>query len=122
MTAPAGQYVQNVPIVTITNYKQFKDAFIKRFHYIHAVVQLHQLNASKQNLGEDPRDYSACLQKISDDLFSDMFSDPTQKDLAIVMYECQTKGQFSAGLKDPTGQSQVQGPCYLWYAVQENCV
>ena len=104
MTGPVGQYVLNAPVVNITDYKQFKDALIKRFHYIHPVVQLRQLNACTQNLGEDPRDFAARLQTIADDLFSDMFADPTQKDLATVMYESQIKGQFSAGLKDPIGQ------------------
>ena len=92
-------------MVNITDYKQFKDALIKQFQYIHPVVQLCQLNACTQNMGEYPRDYAACLQTIADDLFSDMFSDRTQKDLATVMYKSQIKGQYYASLKDPIGQS-----------------
>ena len=65
MTGPAGQHVLNAPVVNITNYKQFKDALVKQFHYIHPVVQLHQLNACTENVGEDPRDFTARLQTIA---------------------------------------------------------
>ena len=70
MTGPAGQYVLNELVVSITDYGEFKKALIKRFHYIHPVVQLRQLNACTQHSGEDPRDYAARLQTIADDLFS----------------------------------------------------
>ena len=74
-----------------------KKALIKRFHYIHPVVQLRQLNACTQNRGEDPRDYDARLQTIADDLFSEMFADPTQKAVATSLYETQIKGQYVSG-------------------------
>ena len=104
MTRPAGQYVLNEPVVSITDYGEFKKILIKRFHYIHPVVQLRQLNACTQNSGENPHDYAARLQTIADDLFSEMFADPTQKMVATNLYETQIKGQYVVGLKDPIGQ------------------
>ena len=104
MTGPAGQYVLNEPIVSISDYGEFKNALLKRFYYIHPVVQLRQLNACNQNSEEDPSDYAARLQTIADNLFSEMFADYTQKAVATSLYETQIKGQYLSGLKDPIGQ------------------
>ena len=104
MTGPTGQYVLNEPVVLITDYNEFKNTLIKKFNYIHPVVQLRQLNACTQNVGEDPRDYADRLQTIADDLFADMFVDPAQKAIATNLYETQIKGQYLSGLKNPIGQ------------------
>ena len=41
---------------------------------------------------------------IADDLFAEIFKETTQKAVANELYEMQVKGQYLAGLKEPTGQ------------------
>ena len=95
MTGPAGQYVLNETVVSITDYGEFKKALIKRFHYIHHVVQLRQLNACTQNSGDDPRDYAARLQTIADNLFSEMFADPHKRQLQLAFIKPRLRASMS---------------------------